>query len=368
MIFLLDILAYLLWALAGLCLLSLVLSLLKRPRERFPILRVLERRQLVLVLVACVAWILAHGATGWGRRLDESAWLDLSQGPQGELVQKATQAALREELKDTAAESSGQARAHFSAGERDLIAMRYREAAGSYERSVRALPTASGYLNLGISLLYIAEFRRAEDAFRSGIQMAQRRGNARMEGAYLDGLGRAALGLRRVDSALGCHRAALEIHTRIGNPLGRANAHANIGNAYLVQEKPGEALLSYWKAFGLYTRLENLLGRANALNQVGQAYNRLGRGDEALGILQEALALNTRIGNPLGQARDLAGIGNTHLARGKRREALEALRQSQAIYRRIGLGARDGQATDRMIERLNAPREGGRSARPAVDP
>jgi tetratricopeptide (TPR) repeat protein len=324
---------------------------------------------LVLILAACVAWILAHGATGWGRRLDENAWLELSQGPQGELVQKATEAALRKELKDTPAGSSGQVRTYFGAGERDLIAMRYREAAGNYERSARAFPTASGYLNLGVSLLYIAEFRRAEDAFRSGVQIARHRGSVRMEAALLDGIGRAALGRGRPESALGCHRAALEIHTQVGNPLGRANAHANIGDVYLVQGRPGEALLSYWQAFGLYTRLENLLGRANALNQVAHAYSRLGRGDEALQIFRQALALNTRIGNPLGQARDLAGIADAYLVQGKRREALEALQQSRAIYRRIGLGARDGQVTDSMIERHDAARDGKdrRGPRPFLD-
>jgi tetratricopeptide (TPR) repeat protein len=360
MILLLDILAFLLRSVAGLCLLLLALTLVKRPRKRFPILRAVGARRWGLILAACLAWALAHGAVGWRGILYERSWLALSQGPQGELVQKATQAALDEELKGAPAETGSQARAYFSAGERDLAGRRYGDAAASYERSVRAVPTASGYLNLAISLLYLEEFQSAEDAFRSGIQIAQRRGNDRMEGAYLDGLGRAALGLGQVESALGCHRAALEIHTQVGNPLGRANAHANIGDAYMAQARLEEALVAHREAFALYTRLGNLLGRANTLNRIGHVYSRLGRQDEAMRAFQEALSLDTRIANALGRARDLDGIASAYLAQGREREALEALRESRAISREIAGAAGDARATDRAIEHPKASGVGAR--------
>jgi tetratricopeptide (TPR) repeat protein len=338
----LSVAAYLLKVLAGMSLLTLVLSWLKQPRDRLPILKTVDGRQLWLVVAACLAWILGSGANAWNEYLEAEASLALSQGPDGALVQKATPAALRVELTRAPSGLDGQANDGFEAGERDLAAMRYREAAWNYERSVRAVPTVAGYLNLGVALLCLSEFQRAESALLSGLLRARQEAADRTEGAYLDALGRAYLGQGRLQAALESHRAALEVHTRVGNPVGRANAHANIGDVLLAQGKLGEALLSHREAFRLYTRLENLIGRANALNRIGSVYIRLQEPEEALGALQEALSLNRRIGNPLGQASDLAGISSAYLAQGKPREALEALRQSQALYRQLGLAVGSG--------------------------
>ncbi|HYL79312.1 MAG TPA: tetratricopeptide repeat protein, partial [Candidatus Acidoferrum sp.] len=331
-------LGYILTALAMLCTSILAASALRRARKAWPILRLLEGKRWMLILVVCLVWILGIGAFAWKEGLDRQSWLALDQGPNGELVQKATRRCLQEELKRDRAEAASQARAHFDAGELGHAAMRYPEAAEYYERSVQAHPTASGFLNLGISLLYLGEFPRAEAALSSGIQIARRGDAGRIMGAYLDGRGRAALGQGRLEAALGFHRAALQIHTETGNPLGRANAHANIGNVYLAQGRLDEALISHREAFALYTRMRNHLGRANALNHLGVVYGRLGQQDEALRVFQEALSLDTDIGNLLGQARDLSAIAGILAAQGKRQAALERLRGSQELLQQLGLG------------------------------
>lgn len=331
-------LGYLFAALAILCTSILVASGLGRARDTWPILKFLEGKRLVPILGVCLVWILGIGAFAWKDSLDRQSWLALDQGPSGELVQKATQRCLQEELKGDATEAARQARAHFDAAERDHAAMHYPEAAENYGRSVHALPTASGNLNLGLALLFLSDFRRAEEAFVAGIWIARRNDNNRLEGAHLDGRGRAALGRGQLEAALSYHQVALRIHTEIGNPLGRANAHANIGNVYLAQGRLNEALISHREAFALYTRLQNLLGRANALNQLGAVYARLGQHDEALRALQEALSLDTDVGNPLGQARDLSGIGGIFAAQGKRQAALEMLRRSRALLQRLDPG------------------------------
>jgi len=331
--------AYFLKFLAGLCVLAPLISRLKGQRVRFPILSTVERRQVWLVAAGCLAWILGSGTGAWSDRLEVEASLAMSQGPYGELVQRSTPVALRRELARAPSAPGGEASDSFNAGEHDLAAMRHREAARNYERSVQAVPTAAGYLSLGVTLLYLADFQRAEDALRVGLEMARREAAERLEGAYLDALGRAYLGQGRLEAALASHRAALEIHTRVGNPAGRAISHTGIGDVLLAQGRSEEALLSHREAFRLYTRLENLMGRANALDHIGIVYLRLHDPEEALRALQEALALNRRIGNPLGEARDLADIGSVYLAQGKRGEALEALRESQTIYHQIGMPA-----------------------------
>ena len=241
MIPLLSVVASSLRTLAGLCFLVLALSLMTRVRKGLPILTRAEGKQWWLVLTACLAWILGSGASAWRERLEAQSWLELSQGPNGELVQRATLAVLQAELKSMPPLLQSQASAYFNAGEHDLAAMRYRDAIGSYERAVQTFPTASAYLNLGVSFLFLAEFRRAEHALLSGIQVARQEGNDRMEGAYLDGLGRAYLGQGRLEAALASHRAALEMHTQVGNPLGQARDLDGIRKVYLAQGRRREA-------------------------------------------------------------------------------------------------------------------------------
>ena len=350
----LSILAPLLRFLTSLCVLLLVLSFLRSLAEAFPILNRAKNRRSVLALTAILAWMLGAGATAWKVGLDTKLWLALAQGPNGELVQKATLDYFQEEIKGVSTERGNQARAYFDSAERDLAAMRYREAAESYGRSIQVLPTASGHLNLGIVLFYLSDFHQAEDVLLAGIQLPRQRGTERVEAAYLDAIGRAYLGQGRLEAALGSHRAALEIHTHAGNPLGRANAQANIGNVYLAQGRPEEALIAHREAFALYTRLGSRLGRANALNHIGNVHSRLGKQDEALRALQEALSLDTQIDNRLGQARDLASIGDVYAAQGKRRESLETLRQSRIVYQQIGASDRGVRILDGTIERLKA--------------
>ncbi len=345
---------YLLKVLASICLLALVTSRLKRLRDRFPILATVERWQVWLMAAACLAWLLGGGADAWRDRLEEEASLALSQGPNGELLHKVTRVALRKVLTRAPSSLDREASDAFNAGERDLAAMRYREAARHYERSVRAVPTAAGYLNLGVTLLYLAQFQPAENALVSGLQMARQEAVDRMEGAYFDALGRAYLGQGKLQAAMASHRAALEVHTRVGNPAGRAISHAGIGDVLLAQGRPEEALLSHREAFRLYTRLQNLMGRANALDHIGIVYLRLQEREEALLALQEALSLNRRIGNPLGQARDLADMSSVYLAQGKRGEALEALRQAQTIYRQIGMASGSVSTGDISIDQAGA--------------
>ncbi len=348
----LTVLAYLLQSIAFASLLLLIGSLLGTTGKRFPALRLLDSWRLALLLAAFFSGILGLGATAWRDRVEVQVWLELSQGPEGEISQKATRRGLEPELARASGGPSAQAREAFRLAEIAWAGWRLREAAEGYARSVQTVPTAAGYLNLGMARLSLEEFGSAESAFRAGLDLARRLNHASEVGACLDGIGRAARGQGRMEEALAAHRAALEVHTEGGNPVGRAIAHAGIASVYAAQGKPDEALAAHQEAFVLYTRLKNLLGRATALNRIGETYGLLGKPEESLLAYGEALAANREIGNLLGQARDLQGIAAAHLNLGNRHEAQDALRQAQVLYREAGVVSKDTWRVERLIRRL----------------
>jgi tetratricopeptide (TPR) repeat protein len=339
--------------------LLLVGGALQPVRKRFPALRRLEAWRVGIVPAIILTWLLGSGATGLRDWLEVRGSLEVSQGPDGELIQKASPLGLQRGLRGAGAELITVAREAFQSGEQAMVARRYREGEEAYERSVRVIPTMAGYLNLGLTRLYLEDFRPAEAAFRAGLDIARRAGDARGAGACLDGIGRAALGQGHLEEALASQKAALGVHVEIGDMAGRAITHANIANVYRQQGRLDEALLAHREAFALYTRTRNLLGRADALDRISDIYRRLGRLDEALRASREALSLDQELSNDPGQARDLEGIAEVYLAQGERRAALDALKQTLAVYRRAGVVSKRTQAADRLVGQLQAALGGG---------
>jgi tetratricopeptide (TPR) repeat protein len=122
-------------------------------------------------------------------------------------------------------------------------------------------------------------------------------------------MGRTALGQERLEEAMAFYAEALEVHTEIGNMLGRAMTDAGIANVYRQQGRLDDAFFSHQ--------------------------------DEELD-------------NPLRQARDLETIAAVHLAEGERQAALDVLQKALATYRRAGVVSKRTQATERLIGQLRA--------------
>ena len=91
-------------------------------------------------------------------------------------------------------------------------------------------------------------------------------------------------------------------HTRLGNPLGQANALGNLGIVAREQGDYAAARTYLEQALELDTRLGNPLGQANALGNLGIVAREQGDYAAARTYHEQALELDTRLGNPLGQA------------------------------------------------------------------
>ena len=66
------------------------------------------------------------------------------------------------------------ARKHFTFAKKDYKEEQYYKAAQHYRRSIDAIPTMSGYLNLGTSLLRISQHKDAKSAYTSGLELSRK--------------------------------------------------------------------------------------------------------------------------------------------------------------------------------------------------
>jgi len=358
-IYIAIVLTYLFGFLGAISVLLLGVSFTKAQREKYPLLRKLDGKQLHLFVLACVFLVLSFGTNALKDALSVKPSVVLTQGPRGELTQKATPRGFKKELEEAGAELVSKAEDYFKAAEWDFEAREYADAASNYQKSINVVPTMSGYLNRGICLFYVSDFRQAEDAFISGVQIARKKGNRNLEGAFLNNIGLVYSNQGKLEEALKYHKAALEIDKQIGNPLGQANTLGNIGIVYFNRGKLEEALKYHQAALEIDKQIGNPLGQASDLNNIGIVYFNRGKLEEALKYHQAALDLHKQIGNPLGQASDLGNIGNVYFIQGKKREALELLRQARAIFLRIGARTKALQA-EKTIDLLSATKNKAR--------
>ena len=120
-------------------------------RERLPILKKLDGKQVLLVsaavLTALAGWA-AHGI----RNFPGEVPTEIVEQRNGNVIVKATIGGFENELREAASDRASEAKDYFIAGERDFTASRFRDATVNYEKSANLLPTMSGLLNLGNAL------------------------------------------------------------------------------------------------------------------------------------------------------------------------------------------------------------------------
>jgi len=308
---------------------------------------------------AGVCWVFYALLRVWEEARPRARMLYSAQGPGGELVQKATLHAFREQ---PGYRPGQEEETPFLLGMRDFGDGRYAEAARHYQQSLDLRPALPVCLNLGAALLNAAQFSQAGELLQRGLQQARRQGRGDYEAAFRANLGVLGLhqgkleaGRQDAEEALvlftrlkdrrgeadallilgGIHarrgeweeaarlyRAVLKLCEDLDHPLGRANVLADLGNTRLHQEEYPEALTHYRAALALHEGQGNVLGRANALTNIGVAHFRQGNLEEARRTYEAALELHHQIGALAGQAGSQTNIGTVLFRQGRLEEAL----------------------------------------------
>ena len=194
-------------------------SFSKADREKHPILKKLDGKKVFLFTFTAL-FLLLTAVTQGIRLIITPPSLVQTQGPGGQIFEKATLTGFEKEVEDALSEQRSQTTDYFKAAEHDFAARDYRAAISNYRKSNRVIPTMSSYLNLGISLYYLSEYDKADEAFTSGRQIAVKKRDKKLEAPLRSGLGNVYFRQGKLEEALKSHQDALAIDKEIGNQPG----------------------------------------------------------------------------------------------------------------------------------------------------
>lgn len=326
-------LSYICGFLSVLCGILMATTFTKAQRERFPILKKFDGKQ-VRLLVACIVFGgAATGAHIWKEVLTQPT-TELTVGPGGELAQTATPSRLAAELEGSALGYKSEAIAYFDAAYYDLKADRYRDAAYNFQKSIDILPTASAYLNLGVALWFVDDLPQAHDALLKSLQHASKGENPHSRAGSLVLLGQVFLIQGKIQQALAYAQDALDLFRLIQNSVGEALALSTIGRVHRHQRNLTEALAYARDALNLFHQSRVSIGEAEEYIHVGNVYSAQGNLTEAMKSFQEALRLSREIGSE-SEISAYLHIGHLYQAQGKLSQAQVsyqvALERSQEI-------------------------------------
>ncbi len=335
----LIVVTYLFGFLAATFWILLGVTLTKGQRQRYPFLKRLDGKKLPISVAAVVFFALFYGANAAREILGPKPLVQLTPMPLGELVQKATPTGFKKELEEVVSERMSEAADYFNAGERDYDASRYKDAAGNYAKSINAIPTMSGYMNLGLSLMITSNVRLAKEAFLSGIQIARKKRHLFFEAAFLFNVGIVYLNELKLDEALKSFQAAQELGKLVTKPQMQVLHLAplvGMGFVHLLQENFDEAVRSFQAAVGISERMPDLSVKLAVLANIGYAYFKQGRVQEALKSWEVAHELSKQVGDAQGRALGIGAMGAVYLLQ---QNLGEALKSFQAL---VELGQQSG--------------------------
>jgi len=255
-----------------------------------------------------------------------------TQGPGGELAQKATLYSFRQK-EDY--EEGDEAELCFIRAEQRYVANRYQQAVDHYPKSIRARATLPAYLNLGNALLNISDFAVAEEVLNLGLQLAHKQQDREFEAAFQTNIGVLYACQARLETALQSYKEALPIFRRLGDERGCADLLVNIGHIHAHRGNWIEVQHEYETALKIYQRLDGSLGRANVMGSLGNMYANQDLLEEALKHYLIALKIHERIDNPIGRANVLTNIGNMHFRGGRLEEARRSYEAALELHREL---------------------------------
>ena len=159
-------------------------------------------------------------------------------------------------------------------------------------------------------------------------------------------MGRAYLGLNKLDEALKNFNAALEVRKKLGLEKGVASSLNMIAT---VQNKLGnssDALANYKESLSLYQRIGDKSGTALLQMNLGSYYSDHAKYDDALKNTTEALTLYRDLNDEANQALCLDNLGSIRGYMGNFQDALTSYQQAYNIREKLKL-------TDDMADSLH---------------
>jgi len=185
-----------------------------------------------------------------------------------------------------------------------------------------------GYLSL--------DFEKSKKYALAGIKAAGTAKDQVMEGTLTRNLGVAYYMVSKYDTALIHLNRALDLASKTGNNLLKAQVYGAMANLYNVTGEYPKALSYYLKALPIFEkegrkdRVRVILGNIGALNNAMQNY------DEAEKYFNQSLKLSEELGDKAGIAQAYDGLNRIFIQRKEYDKALEYAHKAADISKQIG--------------------------------
>ena len=131
------------------------------------------------------------------------------------------------------------------------------------------------------------------------------------------------------------NQAALAGADRIGDPVGRAQAHNDLGAAWTRLRRAELARTHLRDSLAIRRELGDRSGLSATLNNLGILYRQRRQLTDAVNCFEESLALRRELGDRRGEARTLDNLGQVWLELGQYQQTIACQEQSLAIARQL---------------------------------
>ena len=175
-------------------------------------------------------------------------------------------------------------------------------AVSHYEASVEAhLDTknehgcATAYVNLGIAHVDLKQYDKAEEYFTKSTEIAERAGDAHLQGMCLVNHAEAHYARARYEDARRNAEAALAIFDQLDSRADKSEAYKMIGMVYRDTGRPALAESRLRTAIELAVSAGSVLNEAEASRELAVLMQGMGRNQDALSLLNNAHRLFLRL-------------------------------------------------------------------------
>jgi putative nucleotidyltransferase with HDIG domain len=176
------------------------------------------------------------------------------------------------------------------------------DAVAHYERSVESYRatndehgSATAYVNLGIAHTDLRQYDWADSYFSKSFEIAERAGDAHLQGMCLVNHAEAHFLRERYDAARRMAEAALAIFDQLDSRADKSEAYKVIGMVYRETGRPALAESRLRTAIDLAVSAGSVLNEAEAARELARLMQAMGRNQDALTLLNTAHRLFGRL-------------------------------------------------------------------------
>ena len=180
-------------------------------------------------------------------------------------------------------------------GDVDEALARYGRSLEAYRASNDEHGCAIAYHNLGMASADRQQFDEAERFFRQSYEIAERAGDAYLQGLCLANRAKVHLARGQCDDARFDAEAALAVFDQVGVESAKADAYRVLGMVYRETGRPALAEGRFRSAIELAVSAGSVLNEAEASRELALLYQTMGRNQDALALLNAAHRLFGRL-------------------------------------------------------------------------